>query len=96
MALEPPPFDVSKTKQDLTIWDVFETLFMVIYTLEMVIKIMAFGFVYERYSYLRDPWNVMDFLIVLSSWFTIFGDQGNISTIRTVRLLRTLRTLRTI
>jgi voltage-dependent calcium channel L type alpha-1D len=59
-------------------------------------KVGAFGFVLEKYSYLRDPWNVLDFVIVLSSWLTIVGDSGSISMIRTVRLLRTLRTLRTI
>jgi len=37
----------------------FDNLFQTIYTLEMVLKIIAFGFLFKPYSYLRDPWNVV-------------------------------------
>jgi hypothetical protein len=96
MAFEPPPNEKLVINHSSIFWDVCEKVFMVIYSLEMCLKVGAYGLVVEKFSYLRDPWNVMDFLIVLSSWFTIVADSGSISMIRTVRLLRTLRTLRTI
>lgn len=38
-----------------------------IFTLEMVIKAVPFGFALDKQSYLRDYWNQLDFLIVLVS-----------------------------
>ena len=67
--------------------------FQIIYTVEFLLKAVAFGFIYEEYSYLRDPWNAMDFVIVSASWVTMFFKQSNISAFRAIRALRTLRTL---
>jgi Ion transport protein len=36
----------------------------------MIIKIVALGFILNSGSYLRDPWNVLDFIIVGSAWLT--------------------------
>ena len=41
----------------------------IVYT-ECVLKIFAMGFVFGRNSYLRDGWNVLDFLVVFSSFVT--------------------------
>jgi hypothetical protein len=35
------------------------------FLLEASIKILGMGFVIHKNSYLRDPWNALDFLIVL-------------------------------
>ena len=59
----------------------------------MVLKIVGLGFVFEKHSYLRDPWNIIDFLIVASSWVTMFLSDTNLSVLRTLRVCRTLRTL---
>lgn len=32
---------------------------------EALIKILGMGFIFHKNSYLRDPWNALDFLIVL-------------------------------
>jgi hypothetical protein len=96
MAAEPPPNEMLAQNHTTILWDIFEKVFLGIYTCEMLIKISAFGFISKEKTYMRDPWNVMDLLIVLSSWVTLFFKDGSISMIRTVRLLRTLRTLRTI
>ena len=54
------------------------------------------GFVVHNKSYLRDPWNGLDFLIVLSSLFEIFlGDKGG-KSVRALRVLRVLRPLKSI
>ena len=54
------------------------------------------GFVLEANSYLRDPWNVLDFIVVLVGWAGTFLDGGNISAVRTIRILRPLRTINSI
>ncbi|KAG9350848.1 hypothetical protein JZ751_024737, partial [Albula glossodonta] len=43
-----------------------EAYFIGIFCLEAGIKIVALGFVFHKGSYLRNGWNVMDFIVVLS------------------------------
>jgi len=42
-----------------------EYVFLVIFTLESIIKIIAYGFVLHPYAYLRSGWNFLDFTIVV-------------------------------
>ena len=42
-----------------------EYVFLVIFTLECIIKIIAYGFVLHPYAYLRSGWNMLDFIIVV-------------------------------
>jgi hypothetical protein len=41
-------------------------VFLAIYTCEMVIKVIAKGFILNDYTYLRNPWNWLDFIVILS------------------------------
>ena len=43
-----------------------EQVFTWVFFVEMLIKILAKGFIWENYSYLRDPWNWLDFLVVVA------------------------------
>lgn len=43
-----------------------EAYFMGIFTVECVLKIIAFGFVLHKDSYLRSMWNVLDFIVVVT------------------------------
>ena len=43
-----------------------EPVFMGIFTVEMTVKILADGFLLHKGSYLRNPWNIMDFIVVIS------------------------------
>jgi hypothetical protein len=43
------------------------------YVLEMVLKILGFGFVSYRFSYLRDPWNWLDFFVIIATFASISG-----------------------
>ena len=54
--------------------DAIENIFLGLYTLEMVIKVLALGFIFNKGAYLRDPWNILDFVIVMSAYFTIAED----------------------
>lgn len=56
-------------------------------------QILAMGFAFDRGAYLRDPWNVLDFFIVLSAYVTLLPSTPSIGMIRTVRVIRPLRTL---
>jgi len=42
-----------------------EYVFLVIFTLESIVKIIAYGFVLHPYAYLRSAWNALDFTIVI-------------------------------
>lgn len=39
-------------------------VFTVIYTFEALIKILARGFCLNEFTYLRDPWNWLDFSVI--------------------------------
>ena len=39
--------------------EVLDIVFLIIFSIEMVLKIIAMGFVMQQFSYLRDPWNVV-------------------------------------
>jgi hypothetical protein len=41
-------------------------IFAIIFIVEAFIKIIARGFVAHKSAYLRDPWNVLDFIIVIT------------------------------
>ncbi|XP_015914101.1 sodium channel protein 1 brain [Parasteatoda tepidariorum] len=75
-----------------------EYVFLVIYTIEMIIKVIAKGFILNKYSYLRNPWNWLDFIVVLSGYITLSLQAigvaiGNLSGLRTFRVLRALKTV---
>jgi hypothetical protein len=73
--------------------ETIDFVFLLIYSWEMTMKIIAMGFVMRMHSYLRDSWNCLDFVVVMLGWFTKFVDAGDISAIKVLRLLRPLRTL---
>ena len=55
------------------IGDFMENVFLALYSVEMVLKILALGFLFAgKGSYLRDPWNMLDFTIVMSAYLTVF------------------------
>lgn len=71
----------------------FRYIFLAIYTIEMVIKIIAKGFLLNKYTYLRNPWNWLDFVVIASGYATIGMDVGNLAGLRTFRVLRALKTV---
>lgn len=59
----------------------------------MVIKSIAKGFVLNKYTYLRNPWNWLDFVVITSGYATIGMEVGNLAGLRTFRVLRALKTV---
>ena len=51
------------------------------------------GFFMREYSYLREGWNIMDFLVVVLGWVSIIVSSDSISGIKVIRILRPLRTI---
>lgn len=66
--------------------------FTILFTAEMVIKLVSVGMVMGPGSYLRSGWNMLDCLIVCASILSLATD-GN-PTFRSLRSLRVLRALR--
>ncbi|XP_077793053.1 sodium channel protein type 1 subunit alpha isoform X1 [Podarcis muralis] len=70
-----------------------EYTFTGIYTFESLIKILARGFCIDGFTFLRDPWNWLDFTVITFAYVTEFVDLGNVSALRTFRVLRALKTI---
>nr|XP_014348356.1 PREDICTED: sodium channel protein type 4 subunit alpha-like isoform X2 [Latimeria chalumnae] len=70
-----------------------EYTFTGIYTFESMIKILARGFCIDSFTFLRDPWNWLDFSVIVMAYVTEFVDLGNVSALRTFRVLRALKTI---
>uniref|UniRef100_A0A8C8CM00 Sodium channel protein n=1 Tax=Oncorhynchus tshawytscha TaxID=74940 RepID=A0A8C8CM00_ONCTS len=58
-----------------------------------LIKILARGFCVGKFTFLRDPWNWLDFCVIVMAYVTSFVDLGNVSALRTFRVLRALKTI---
>lgn len=68
-----------------------EIFFTIAFTIEVMIKIISMGFIFGRSSFLRDPWNWLDFSVVITSLAQkIFS---NMQVLRTFRLFRPLKSL---
>ncbi|XP_012311074.2 sodium channel protein type 10 subunit alpha isoform X3 [Aotus nancymaae] len=70
-----------------------EYVFTAIYTFEASIKILARGFCLNEFTYLRDPWNWLDFSVITLAYVGTAIDLRGISGLRTFRVLRALKTV---
>ncbi|NXB81485.1 SCN5A protein, partial [Donacobius atricapilla] len=65
-----------------------------IYTFESLIKILATGFCLNEFTFLRDPWNWLDFTVIVMAYVGAFNEHlGSVSVLRTFRVLRALKTI---
>ena len=95
MAVETPFDDPNSIKmQTLNYIDYFITL---IFILECAFKIIAYGFLFSgKDSYLRDGWNIIDFVIVIFSIINICLQDIDLTVFKAIRMIRILRPLRMI
>ncbi|XP_061567345.1 voltage-dependent P/Q-type calcium channel subunit alpha-1A isoform X3 [Cololabis saira] len=68
-----------------------EPYFIGIFCFESGIKILALGFAFHKNSYLRNGWNVMDFVVVCTGILSTVGSDFDLRTLRAVRVLRPLK-----
>uniref|UniRef100_A0A8C5CGB3 Voltage-dependent L-type calcium channel subunit alpha n=1 Tax=Gadus morhua TaxID=8049 RepID=A0A8C5CGB3_GADMO len=97
-----PEEDSNFTNESL---ESLEIIFMVIFTLECFLKIVAYGLILHEGAYLRNCWNILDFVIVFMGLFTFAIDTINLvmgvrpekgggfdmKALRAFRVLRPLR-----
>lgn len=57
-------------------------------------QVIAKGFILDKFTYLRDPWNWLDFVVVVLAYVTMATPNiGNVSGLRTFRVLRAFKSL---
>lgn len=97
-----PEEDSNNTNSSL---ESLEYIFMVIFTAECFLKIVAYGLVFHEGAYLRNCWNILDFVIVFMGLFTFVLDtinkiagvpmeKGGGFDMKALRAFRVLRPLR--
>ena len=77
-------------------WEIIaDYVFQSIYTAEIILKTFSMGFIFNEGAYLRNPWNIMDFLIVFFGYLSYLNFTAGIDlkSLRTFRVLRPLRTI---
>ncbi|XP_041983616.1 muscle calcium channel subunit alpha-1-like isoform X14 [Aricia agestis] len=90
------PYPASDSNYTNWVLEKIEYIFLVIFTGECVMKIIAYGFVMHAGSYLRNGWNLLDFTIVVIGMVStvlssIFKDAFDVKALRAFRVLRPLR-----
>uniref|UniRef100_A0A3B4BLS5 Voltage-dependent L-type calcium channel subunit alpha n=1 Tax=Pygocentrus nattereri TaxID=42514 RepID=A0A3B4BLS5_PYGNA len=99
-----PEDDSNSTNHDL---ETVEYAFLIIFTIETFLKIIAYGLVMHQNSYVRNGWNMLDFVIVIVGLFSVVlelmtkeGDSSqsggkpggfDVKALRAFRVLRPLR-----
>ena len=75
--------------------NMFDVYFQSWYTVEMSLKTMALGFIFNEGSYLRNGWNILDFFIVVTGFlpYVVNTNTVKLSGLRTLRVLRPLKTI---
>ncbi|KAM7397221.1 hypothetical protein PAMP_020211 [Pampus punctatissimus] len=71
--------------------EIAEYVFIAIYTFEAIIKILSRGFCVGHFTFLRDPWNWLDVIIISTAYLTVFADLGNVSVMSAFRAIRILK-----
>ena len=70
--------------------DNIDKFFLAAFTLELLLNVVAMG----PWRYVTDPWNFMDFVVVVSGYAELAAGPGSsVSALRTFRVLRPLRTI---
>ena len=70
-----------------------EIFFTIFFTFECFAKIISMGFIFHKKCYLRNGWNNLDFMVVVTGLLNNLPGMSNVSSLRTFRLFRPLRSL---
>ena len=74
----------------------FNTVALYIFSFEMVVKIVAKGFLLGTNAYLDEHWNKLDFFVVTTGWVEVFHSSSSGGGLGMFRMFRILRPLRTV
>ena len=95
LTLENPLDDPKDVK--ITVLYYLDVVFTSLFVMEFVLKTLANGFLFNgKDSYLRNAWNILDFIIVAFSVISVSFPNINLKFIKVLRILRVLRPLRMI
>ena len=88
------PLDLPDSMK-LKVFQYIDYVMTACFTLEMIMKIITYGFVVNgSNSYLRSIWNALDFLVVSAGLISLNPDATSLKSIRSLRTIRVLRPLR--
>ncbi|XP_044945092.1 sodium channel protein type 11 subunit alpha isoform X2 [Mustela putorius furo] len=77
--------------------DSAEYVFTGIYIFEALIKILARGLILDEFSFLRDPWNWLDSVVIVTAFATYIPESRKnsfgLSSLRTFRVFRALKAI---
>ncbi|KRX25280.1 Voltage-dependent calcium channel type D subunit alpha-1 [Trichinella nelsoni] len=90
------PFPAHDSDRKNAVLEQVEYIFIVVFTIECVMKVIAYGFLFHPGAYLRNGWNLLDFLIVviglISTALSTLNIHGfDVKALRAFRVLRPLR-----
>jgi len=97
MAWESPMDPPGTWKADFI--DQLEVFFLYAYTVEMLLKMLAYGIIGNKNCYLHDGWCQLDFVVVSCAWAPILLtgiDLPNVNSLRALRAFRALRAMKII
>ena len=70
-----------------------EVYFTIFFTFESFSKLIAQGCIFHKKCYLRNGWNWLDFIVVVTALLNNLPGMSNVSFLRTFRLFRPLKSL---
>ncbi|XP_069194602.1 muscle calcium channel subunit alpha-1 [Procambarus clarkii] len=79
-----------------TILNYFDIFFTSVFTVEIFLKVVSYGFILHKGAFLRSAFNGLDLLVVAVSLISFSFKDGAISVVKILRVLRVLRPLRAI
>ena len=91
---DPDSYSSLNTKNFVYFLNYIDIVFTAIFTVEMSLKILSYGFVMDMNSYLTDSWSKLDFFIVFFSLMDLALSSLNLGFLKIIRMLRILRPLR--
>lgn len=98
MALDSPRLDTNGSLYMLL--RLLDIIWTVVFTAEMLLKMISVGLWGSKNAYINDSWNRLDGFIVFTSWLGIImsmiSDNSQLTAMRALRALRALRPLRMI
>eukprot|EP00826_Nyctotherus_ovalis_P028475 TRINITY_DN22497_c0_g1_i2.p1 TRINITY_DN22497_c0_g1~~TRINITY_DN22497_c0_g1_i2.p1 ORF type:complete len:355 (-),score=79.66 TRINITY_DN22497_c0_g1_i2:8-1072(-) len=85
---------IDPSSSDRPLWyTTADYVFQGIYTAEIILKVLGLGFIFNEGAYMRNPWNIFNFLIVVIDYMSLLdlGGSFDLEILRTFRMLRPLR-----
>ncbi|KAH8273691.1 hypothetical protein KR018_008850, partial [Drosophila ironensis] len=74
----------------------FDYFFTAVFTIELILKLISYGFVLHDGAFCRSAFNLLDLLVVCVSLISLVSSSNAISVVKILRVLRVLRPLRAI